>query len=139
MTPSLLRPPSHLSPQQALELSQRAPAVLANSPSTISSSALASVFSAAESTELWLTYENLLLSCLRTGDEKAAHACLERLVKRFGDDNERIMAFTGLVKEAEASNNAELEQVLKEYDGILAENNTNIVSNADRTLGTASG
>lgn len=128
MAPSLLRPPSHLSPQQALELSQRAPGVLASSPSTISSSALASVFSAPESTELWLTYENLLLSCLRTGDEKAAHECLERLVKRFGDDNERIMAFTGLLKEAEAPDYMALEKVLKEYDGILAENHTNIVS-----------
>lgn len=75
-----------------------------------------------------MTYENLILSCLRTGDEKAAHECLERLVKRFGDSNERIMAFTGLLKEAEASDNAALEKVLKDYDGILAENNTNIVS-----------
>lgn len=128
MAPSLLHPPSHLSPPQALELSQRAPGILASSPSTISSSALASVFSAPESTELWLTYENLLLSCLRTGDEKAAHECLKRLVQRFGDNNERIMAFRGLVQEAEAADNAALEKVLKEYDGILAENNTNIVS-----------
>lgn len=75
-----------------------------------------------------MTYENLLLSCLRTGDEKAAHECLKRLVQRFGDDNERIMAFGGLVKEAEASNNAELEKVLRDYDAILAENDTNIVS-----------
>lgn len=128
MAPSLLHPPSQLSPPQALELSQRAPRILENSPSTVSSSALGSIFSAPESTELWLTYENLLLSCLRTGDEQSAHECLERLVKRFGDDNERIMAFTGLVKEAEASNNAALEQILKEYDEVLAKNNTNIVS-----------
>lgn len=130
MAPSLLHPPSQLSPSQALELSQRAPHVLQNSPGTISSSALTSLLSAPESTELWLTYENLLLSCLRTGDERSAHECLTRLVRRFGDDNERIMAFTGLVKEASASNNAELEKVLKEYDDILAENNTNIVSGA---------
>lgn len=128
MAPSLLHPPSQLSPPQALELSQRAPNILQNSPSTISSSALASVFTASESTELWLIYENLLLSCLRTGDERAAHECIDRLVRRFGEDNERIMAFTGLVKEAEASSNAELELVLKEYDGILAQSNTNIVS-----------
>lgn len=128
MAPSLLHPPSQLSPPQALELSQRAPHILQTSPSIISSSALASIFSAPESTELWLTYENLLLSCLRTGDERAAHECLERLVKRFGEDNERIMAFTGLLKEAEASDNAALAKVLKDYDEILAENNTNIVS-----------
>lgn len=47
---------------------------------------------------------------------------------RFGDDNERIMAFTGLLKEAEASDNAALAKILKEYDEILADNNTNIVS-----------
>lgn len=38
------------------------------------------------------------------------------------------MAFTGLLKEAEASDNAALAKVLKDYDDILAENNTNIVS-----------
>lgn len=75
-----------------------------------------------------MTYENLLLSCLRIGDKTSAHECLARLVRRFGDDNERIMAFTGLVKEAEAPDNAALEKVLKEYDDILAENDTNIVS-----------
>lgn len=128
MAPSILHPPSQLSPSQALELSQRAPQILKNSPSSVSSSALGSIFSSPESTELWLTYENLLLSCLRTGDEPSAHECLARLVKRFGDDNERIMAFRGLLKEAEASNNAELEKILKEYDEILASHNTNIVS-----------
>ncbi|KKY30171.1 putative tetratricopeptide repeat domain-containing protein [Diaporthe ampelina] len=126
MAPSLLHPPSHLSPAQALELSQRAPAILQNSPRTISSSPLASLFSSPENTELWITVENLLLSCLRTGDEQAAHECLERLVLRFGDDNERIMAFKGLLKEADAADNAALEQVLKEYDDILAKNETNI-------------
>lgn len=68
------------------------------------------------------------MSCLRTGDERSAHECLERLVKRFGEDNERIMAFTGLLKEAEASDDTALAKVLKEYDDILAGNNTNIVS-----------
>ncbi|CAN8096071.1 unnamed protein product [Discula destructiva] len=126
MAPSLLHPPSQLSAPLALELSQRAPHILKTSPSIISSSPLASIFSAPESTELWLTYENLLLSCLRTGDERAAHECLERLVKRFGDDNERIMAFTGLLKEAEASDDAALAKILKEYDEMLANNNTNI-------------
>lgn len=114
-----------------MELSQRAPAVLKNSPGAVSSSPFQSLFSASESPELWITYENLLLSCLRTGDEQAAHQCLERLVNRFGDDNERIMAFKGLLKEAEAEDNAALEVVLKEYDQILKEDNTNIVSQLD--------
>lgn len=131
MAPSLLHPPSHLSPAQALELSQHAPTLLRRNPKAISSSPLASLFSAPESTELWIIYENLLLSCLRTGDEEAANECIDRLVKRFGQDNERIMAFMGLVKEAEASNDADREKILKEYDEILAENDTNIVSVLD--------
>ena len=131
MSPSLLlHPPGQLSPAAALYLSQQAPAVLQGSPTTVSSSPLSALFSAKETPELWLKYENLLLSCLRTGDEQAAHQCLERLVTRFGDDNERIMAFKGLLKEADAQNNGELDRILKEYEQILSENETNIVRQA---------
>ncbi|KAK3685414.1 hypothetical protein B0T22DRAFT_217117 [Podospora appendiculata] len=126
MAPSLLHPPSQLSHAAALQLSQQAPAVLRSSPSTVSASPLSALFSASESPELWTKYENLLLSCLRTGDERAAHQCLERLVARFGNDNERVMAFKGLLKEADAENNGQLELVLKEYDQILSDNDTNI-------------
>jgi hypothetical protein len=128
MAPSLLHPPSHLSPAEALQLSQRAPEVLGTFPSSFSSSPLASLYSSTESAEMWINYENLLLSCLRTGDEQAAHECLERLVKRFGEGNERVMALMGLLKEADANDNAALEKVLKEYDQILQGNSTNIVS-----------
>nr|XP_036583001.1 tetratricopeptide repeat domain-containing protein [Colletotrichum truncatum]KAF6791897.1 tetratricopeptide repeat domain-containing protein [Colletotrichum truncatum] len=126
MAPSLERPQGHLSPAEALELAQKAPTVLRNNPKAFSSSPLISLFSASESPEIWIIYENLLLACLRTGDSQAAHQCLERLVIRFGDDNERIMAFKGLVKEAEADNEGELVQVLKEYETILGQNATNI-------------
>jgi len=126
MAPSLLHPPSHLSAADALQLSQRAPAVLKSSPSTISAAPLQALFSASENAELWVTYENLMLSCLRTGDDQSAHECLERLVNRFGGDNERIMALKGLLKEADAESNAALEKVLNEYDQILSENSTNI-------------
>lgn len=127
MAPSLLHPPSHLSPAAALQLSQQAPLVLQSSPATVSSSPL-SFLSTSESPDLWLKYENLLLSCLRTGDEHAAHQCLDRLVARFGENNERVLALKGLVKEADATNPSQLETVLKEYESILAENGTNIVS-----------
>ncbi|KAF6845410.1 tetratricopeptide repeat domain-containing protein [Colletotrichum musicola] len=126
MAPSLVRPQGHLSPAEALELAQKAPAILRNNPKAFSSSPLVSLFSASETPEIWTIYENLLLACLRTGDGQAAHQCLERLVIRFGDDNERIMAFKGLVKEAEADNDGELVQILKEYETILGENATNI-------------
>ena len=52
----------------------------------------------------------------------------ERLVVRFGSSNERVMALMGLVKEAQASNHSELEKVLAEYDVILQETPSNIVS-----------
>jgi hypothetical protein len=48
-------------------------------------------------------------------------------VARFGENNERVQALQGLVKEADANNNGALEKVLKDYDTILAENDTNIV------------
>lgn len=126
MPPSLLHPPSQLSPSAALQLSQQAPNVLSESLSAVSSSPF-SLFSAAETPELWIKYENLLLSCLRTGDERAAHECLERLTTRFGKTNERVMALSGLVKEADAQNPDDLEIVLKEYDEVLSEDSANIV------------
>ncbi|KAK4163611.1 TPR repeat protein oca3 [Cladorrhinum sp. PSN259] len=125
MAPSLFRSPVQLLPAEALELSKQAPGILRSSPST-SSSAISALFSAPEKPELWISYENLILSSLRTGDDKAASQCLARLVARFGEDNERVMALRGLVKEAEAQNNGELEKILKEYDQILSENDTNI-------------
>lgn len=128
MAPSLLHPPGQMSPADALQLSQRAPAVLQSSPSFVSSSPLLAIFSASESADLWMQYENLMLSCLRTGDQQSAHQCLERLIRRFGDDNERVMALKGLLKEADAADDAGLGIVLKEYDDILAEDSTNIVS-----------
>ncbi len=114
-------------PFEALRLSQQAPSVLQTLPSSVSSSPLSALFSAKETPDIWVKYENLLLSCLRTGDERTAHQCLGRLVTRFGDKNERILALKGLMKEADAQDNAALEEILKEYDGILSSDDTNIV------------
>ena len=128
MAPSLIHPPSHLSPAEAMQLSQKAPTVLQTLPASVSSSPLFALFSAKETPDVWVKYENLLLSCLRTGDELSAHQCLERLVTRFGAKNERVMALKGLLKEADAHDNAELEEILQDYDLILGQDDTNIVS-----------
>ncbi|EGS17348.1 uncharacterized protein CTHT_0066700 [Thermochaetoides thermophila DSM 1495] len=114
----LLFPPSQLSPAEALALSKKAPTVL-NSRTT-------NLLSGTEKPEVWVQYENLVISCLRTGDDTAARKCLERLTERFGPANERVQALQGLYKEATAANTKELEEVLKEYEDILAENDTNI-------------
>ncbi|KAL8737484.1 MAG: hypothetical protein Q9181_001644 [Wetmoreana brouardii] len=82
-------------------------------------------FSNPDSIELWTTYENLLYSCLRTGDDKAAHYCLEKLAERFGKDNERVMGLRGLYQEAMADDSPALLQMLQKYDGILSEDPTN--------------
>jgi hypothetical protein len=128
MSSSLLHPPGHLLPTVALQLSQQAPTILQNTPSSITSYTLSSLWSTAESPELWMTYENLMLSCLRTGDEQSAHLCLERLTQRFGAENERLMALRGLFQEAIAQDDAALKQVLGEYESILAKDPSNMVS-----------
>ena len=114
MAPSLLYNPVKLPPSAALQLAQQAPVVLDS-------------LSGTESVDQWATYENLLLSCLRTGDDEAAAKCMDKLEGRFGADNERIMALRGLLSEAQAQGNGELEAVLKQYDAILENDNTNIV------------
>lgn len=128
MTSSLLRPQGHLSPAEALQLAQQAPTILRSNPKAVSASPLQFLFSAPETADLWTIYENLLLTCLRTGDDDAAHQCLERLVLRFGDKNEHVMALKGLVKEAEAKDHNDLNKVLAEYDVLLEEDSANIVS-----------
>jgi hypothetical protein len=77
-----------------------------------------------------------MLSCLRTGDEQSAHLCLERLTERFGAENERLMALRGLFQEAIAQDDAELKQVLAEYDNILTKDPGNMVG-GHRLLGWA--
>ncbi|WKT43388.1 Tetratricopeptide-like helical domain superfamily [Fusarium oxysporum f. sp. vasinfectum] len=112
MVPSLTRPQGQLSPAEALHLAQQAPIILKRNPKAFSASPLVSLFSAAETPELWTIYENLIITCLRTGDDDSAHLCLERLLLRFGDENERVMALKGLIKEAEATNNSELQEYI---------------------------
>ena len=72
-------------------------------------------------------HEKLFLSCLRTGDDKAAFNCLEKLISRFGATNERVMGLRGLYQEAVAKDDAALERVLQEYDEVLADNTVNTV------------
>jgi hypothetical protein len=127
MASSLSHPPAHLPPAVALQLSQQAPVTLRNTPSVISPYSVSSLWSTAETPELWTEYENLMLSCLRTGDEPSAHLCLQRLTERFGAENERLMALRGLFQEAIAKDDAALKQVLEEYENILITDPSNMV------------
>ena len=111
----------------SLQTAQRAPQYLEKEQATLAASLVPFLF-ASESPALWTTYEELLLACLRTGDDRSAHLCLERLILRFGSSNERAMGLRGLYQEATAEGKADLEKVLKEYNEVLKGNPTNIVS-----------
>lgn len=117
---------------EALSLSQQSTQYLQKHTSTGTSTIPIPFISYPESTELWLMYEKLLLSCLRTGDDKAAHLCIEKLIDRFGATNERIMGLRGLYQEAVAKDDATLGRILKEYDEVLAEDPVNTVRPHDR-------
>ncbi|MCJ1305051.1 hypothetical protein MMC08_007865 [Hypocenomyce scalaris] len=116
--------PKRQSHANALHLSQQAPQHLQKHPTAISTIPIP-FLSNPESTELWAMYEQLFLSCLRTGDDKSAHLCLERLIDRFGASNERVMGLRGLYQEAVADDDAALEKVLTEYEDALAEDPIN--------------
>ncbi|EFR01787.1 tetratricopeptide repeat protein 35 [Nannizzia gypsea CBS 118893] len=128
MSTSLLHTQFGLSssdPQASLRLSQQAPSFLKTQPSRFPSFPF-SIFSQRESPELWTSYEQLLAACLRTGDDKSARECLDRLSSRFGEDNERVMGLRGLYDEATAADETALKKVLERYDGILQENPVNV-------------
>ena len=112
---------------KALSLSQRTDQYLQKYASTGTWTIPIPLISYPESTDVWLMYEKLLLSCLRAGDDKAAHICLEKLIDRFGGTNERVMGLRGLYQEAVAGDDASLERILKEYDEALAEDPVNTV------------
>ncbi|KAL9109259.1 MAG: hypothetical protein Q9227_006014 [Pyrenula ochraceoflavens] len=112
-------------PPGALRLSQRAPEVFRRAIPTGKPFPF-SLLEAAESPDTWTEYEQLLVACLRTGDDKAASLCLERLTQRFGATDDRIRAMKGLYQEATAKNQEDLEKVLDEYDRILSETPMNL-------------
>ncbi|KKA26034.1 hypothetical protein TD95_000321 [Thielaviopsis punctulata] len=121
-SPTLVWPHGLLSPAESLEIAQQAPKFIHSKPISYSTSPLSVLLGTTESPDVWASYENLLIACLRTGDDESAQKIIERLTKRFGDSNERVMALQGLVKEAKAESEAELDAILNGYLDILREN-----------------
>ncbi|KAL2010140.1 hypothetical protein VTN00DRAFT_5947 [Thermoascus crustaceus] len=111
-------------PGAALLLSQQAPSFLSQSASQPGLPSL--LASSHEKPEQWATYEQVLFACLRTGDDKSAHLCLDQLTQRFGASNERVMGLRGMYQEAIAEDTATLENILLEYEKILSENPVNV-------------
>ena len=134
IAPSTLRQ----SPSDALALSQHAAHGI-EKKSLFGALFAIPFISSPESADSWATCEIEMYSCLRTGDDKAAHICLEKLVERFGADNERVMGLRGLYQEAMAGNNAALEDVLLEYEQVLAVDPINTVQLSYAASGLLSG
>ena len=123
MTAEVFRSPAYLRPKETLSVSQLAPTIL--KPQTTLPYPL-SLLLTAESQEKWQMYENILIACLKTGDDKSAFIALEGLTTRFGIDNERVQALQGLYNEAVAKDDAELGKVLKQYEKMIDEKPVNM-------------
>ncbi|KAL1303805.1 hypothetical protein AAFC00_000268 [Neodothiora populina] len=120
MSVDLLQPPGFVSPGDALAMSQAAPTFFRSTrPSSLPYPL--SILTSSESPEQWHTYENLLVACLRTGDDGSAFICLKELTDRFGESNERVQYLTGLYREATAEDDKALQEVSKWYDTVIAE------------------
>jgi hypothetical protein len=112
MSVDLVYPPPDVSPETALQISQKAPQVLKNDSGTLPYPL--STLAIADTPERWTAYENLYVSCLRTGDDSSARAILDKLVQRFGDKNERVMAYQAMMAEAKAETEQDAIKVLKD-------------------------
>ena len=128
MSTELLQPPAFLSHNEILRVSQRAPQFLrSQTKSALSLPYPLSLLTASESQEKWQAYENLLLSCLSTGDDESANLCIEELTKRFGETNERVQALRGLYEEATAEDDKARANLLVKYEEVIKETPTNMV------------
>lgn len=107
----------------ALRLSQQAPTILRHDLGSGTKS-----LSAPDTAEEYGRIERLFMACLRTGDDESAEACLNRLTRRFGPANERVMGLRGLYEEAIAKDHSALEECLQGYEKTLSDNPVNVVS-----------
>ncbi|KAF2242554.1 TPR-like protein [Trematosphaeria pertusa] len=121
---NLLSPPSQIPPPVALQLSQKAPPILAAPPTSSLPWPLSLLFTR-ETPESWAIHENLFLASIRTGDDASARQILDRLTARFGEDNERIVTMHGIYEEALAKDDKALERIFEAYEKILRDDPTN--------------
>ncbi|KAF2405572.1 tetratricopeptide repeat domain-containing protein [Trichodelitschia bisporula] len=124
MSVDLISPPPNLTKEETLYLSQQAPHILQPSIAATLPWPLSVLFGN-ETQDTWGTYENVYLACLRTGDDKSARLLLDRLVARFGESNERVMAFKGMWAESKAETEQDCIKVLDEYKAELEKEPTN--------------
>jgi len=125
MSIDLVHPPPSPSPETSLKISQLAPQVIKHTSRTQLPYPF-SLLTGDQTSDTWTSLENLYMQCLRTGDDKSARQILDRLVSRFGERNERVMAYQGMWEEATAQNEDQVKQVLNLYNKLLEEDPANI-------------
>ena len=125
-TMPIAQPGNHIH-AQALSMSQTAPQNLQRQTTSIQKASIFAGLINGESLDSWSKIENFLLSCLQTGDDKSALASLERLINRFGAENERVAALRGIYQEAVAEDDTALFKVLKDYETLMRDSPTNLV------------
>lgn len=123
MTTDLVHTLPNPSPETALKLSQRAPPLL---QSLRTYPWPLSLFLSSETQDQWTTLENLFISCLQTGDDDSARKLLDKLIDRFGETNERVMAYSGMYAESRIDSDKDFIEVLKEYGEALEANPANL-------------
>lgn len=117
---------SHSDPSSTLHLSQKAPLLLLAAAPASQFFPL-TLLEKPETPAIWTDYERLFQACLRAGDDRSAHLCLERLTLRFGASDNRVMGLRGMYQEAVATSMADLEKVLQSYERILQADPMNVV------------
>jgi ER membrane protein complex subunit 2 len=117
---------SHSDPSSILHLSQKA-SLLLSAAAPASHVFPLTLLGKPETATTWTDYEKLFQACLRAGDDKSAHLCLERLTLRFGASDGRVMGMRGMYQEAICSSQADLEKVLQSYERILQSDPMNVV------------
>ncbi|PWY63558.1 tetratricopeptide repeat domain protein [Aspergillus heteromorphus CBS 117.55] len=70
--------------------------------------------------------EQLMFSCLQSGDDKSALLCIEQLSSRFGVFDAKVAGLRGLFEEATAESEPSLEECLQKYDLAISENPVNL-------------
>jgi ER membrane protein complex subunit 2 len=121
-----LHPPNLSDPSSTLLLSQKASFLLSAAAPATRFFPL-TLLEKPETPVTWNDYERLFQACLRVGDDKSAHLCLERLTTRFGADDNRVMGLRGIYQEAIANGTQDLEKVLQSYERILDSDPMNVV------------
>ncbi|KAJ8611893.1 hypothetical protein MRB53_037689 [Persea americana] len=121
---TLLEPPRPSDPAHTQAILSEAPKFLSKQRNAIKLPYPLNLLVSDESQEKWVAYENILVASIDAKQTEIAKQCIEEITERFGSTNERVIIFKGMYDEAVATNDGQLNAVLKRYDEVLTESPT---------------